>query len=278
MPKLDQRLLVRLTDAAARGEDVEPVEVKLRDGSRAHLRPIRADDKDRLRRGLAELSPRSRLLRFHAPVDHLSEEQLRYLTEIDYSDHCAWVAISPDEPASPGMGVARYVRLAAEPTVAEAAVTVLDRYQGRGLATIMLAVLSRIALAEGITVFRNYVLADNESMLDLFDQLGATRTPIDYGVFQVDMPLARDADELPDTEVGRMLRAVASDRAKSFLGLAFPPVWFRRREYVLDLRAGEERDEDRPERGPLRTFLDQFFEGQGEAENEDENGDGPGNT
>jgi hypothetical protein len=54
-----------------------------------------------------------------SPVTQLSEDQLRHLTEIDYRDHMAWVALDPTEPEVPGIGVARYMRLAAEPMVAE---------------------------------------------------------------------------------------------------------------------------------------------------------------
>ena len=44
----------------------------LRDGTRALIRPIRPDDKRRLVEGFRAMSPRSRYLRFHAPVDGLA--------------------------------------------------------------------------------------------------------------------------------------------------------------------------------------------------------------
>src|SRR5947207_6557708 len=48
------------------------------------------------------------------------------LTEIDYHDHMAWVALDPPGPGFLGVGVGRYARPAEEPAVAEAAVTVVD--------------------------------------------------------------------------------------------------------------------------------------------------------
>lgn len=180
----------------------------LRDGTRARIRPIRPDDKDRLREGLKQLSPRSRYLRFHAPVDRLTEAQLRYLTEVDYDDHVAWVALNPDEPDEPGMGVARYVRLTDHPTIAEAAVTVLDRYQGRGLGTVLLQILTGSAREHGITTLRNYVLAENTSMLEIFDVVGAHREPESGGVYRVDVALTdHTAEEAPTTR--EILRNVA---------------------------------------------------------------------
>lgn len=221
--------LIDIADAVAAGRRVEPLEVVLRDGGRALIRPIVPEDKDRLRRGLDELSPRSRLLRFHAPIDQLTDEQLAYLTEIDYRDHFAWVATDPEHPDEPGMGVARYVRLRSDPEVAEAAVTVTDRHQGRGLGTLLLAVLAATAVTRGIAWFRNYVLDDNEVMLDLFDRVGAVLAHEGLGVYRVDVPLPADLDAVGSSPIGQVLRAAAAVQGRhGVLGIAFPPVWLRR--------------------------------------------------
>src|SRR5947207_5929492 len=107
----------------------------LRDGSPVVVRPILPEDRDRLVEGFARLSDESRYRRFGTPVRRLTDEQLRYLTEIDYETHMAWIALDPATPGEPGLGVARYVRLPGEPEVAEAAVTVVDSHQGLGLGT-----------------------------------------------------------------------------------------------------------------------------------------------
>jgi GNAT superfamily N-acetyltransferase len=191
-------------------QEAEGREFVLRDGTRALVRPIRADDKERLVAGLAELSPESRYMRFHSAVSTLTERQLRHLTEIDYHDHMAYVAINLDAPDEPGMGVARYIRLAQDPTIAEAAVTVLDRYQGRGLGTLLLRELSAYAVEHGIRTFRNYVLASNSAMLDIFDELGGIRRFDGAGVYQVDVPLDEAPVEPPERSTPeRMLREAA---------------------------------------------------------------------
>lgn len=197
-------------------------DVVLRDGTPAHIRPIRPDDKERLQRGLQQLSPRSRYLRFHAPVTRLSDQQLRYLTEIDYADHMAWVAVDPQHPEDPGMGVARYVRLPDEPTVAEAAVTVADQHQGKGLGTLLLDRLTATARANGIRTFRNYVLAENRPMLEIFDHLGGVRISEGAGVHRVDvelLPAAEDVSKQPDAR--HVLRAAAR-RASPLFRWIFP--------------------------------------------------------
>src|SRR6266516_2026316 len=99
------------------------------EGTRILVRPILAEDKDRLREGLGRLSDESRYRRFLTSLEHLSDEQVRRLTEIDYVNHMAWVALDLARPTHPGIAVARYVRLAEDPTIAEPAVTVLDEYR-----------------------------------------------------------------------------------------------------------------------------------------------------
>jgi RimJ/RimL family protein N-acetyltransferase len=185
---------------------LEQYRTNLRDGTPVLVRPIRPDDKDLVRRGFDRLSPASRYQRFLAPVDELTEAELKYLTEIDYLDHFAWAALRADR-VDEGMGVARYIRLKDEPEIAEAAVTVVDEYQGRGLGTLLLALLGAAALAAGIRFFRAYVLAENVPMRDLLDSLGA-RTEFDSpGLVRFDVPL--DPQLLPDSPAGRVLKAVA---------------------------------------------------------------------
>jgi RimJ/RimL family protein N-acetyltransferase len=214
--------------ALSRRQDAHgEVTCRLRDGTVTLLRPIRADDKDRLLQGFAELSPESRYLRFHTAVDHLTAAQVRYLTEVDHHDHMAWVALCVEEPGQPGMGVARYVRIPAEPQVAEVAVTVVDRWQGRGLGTLLLGVLVHSAIANGVTVFRNYVLAENEAMLTVLERLGATTVLAEPGVYQADMALPAEGEDLPDTPAGRVFRQIAQRRATGLL-LTKPAEWLRR--------------------------------------------------
>ncbi len=149
-------------------------EVTLRDGTPILVRPILPQDKQRLRDGFARLSEASRCRRFMTPLEHLSDAQLRYFTKIDYVDHMAWVALDPDQPAQPGLGVARYIRLPDDPTTAEAAVAVVDERQGREIGTILLEVLAASARQHGIQRFRAWVLAENAPMVELLRDLGAT--------------------------------------------------------------------------------------------------------
>jgi RimJ/RimL family protein N-acetyltransferase len=196
---------------------------KLRDGTSVLLRQIRPEDARQLAAGLRELSPESRYLRFHQDLVELTAEQLTYLTDVDHVDHEAIVAIDLDRPGHPGIGVARFIRDPYERQVAEAAVTVADGYRGQGAATLLLGALSGRGRSEGIEVFRNYVLARNTAMLDVFEHLGATRELEADGLWRVDLPLPERASDLPDSAAGRAFLAAAKDRFR-LLSLV-RPVW-----------------------------------------------------
>jgi GNAT superfamily N-acetyltransferase len=53
-----------------------------------------------------------------------------------------------------GLGDAFYVRDVRRPDTAEVAVTVVDEWQGRGLGTLLLEVISARALDEGVSTSR----------------------------------------------------------------------------------------------------------------------------
>ena len=164
-------------------------ECRLRDGTPVVVRPIGPEDNERLQRGLRQLSGRSRYHRFLASVKELSAEQLRYLTEIDCVDHMAWIALDPALPAEPGVGVGRYIRLAQEPHVAEVALTVAERYQRRGPGALLLDLLSRCAVVEGIGTFRAHILQSNVAALRLVRHLGGTVTREDGNLLRLDVPV-----------------------------------------------------------------------------------------
>jgi len=179
--------------------------VTLRDGSRVRVRPIQPNDKEALVRGLERLSQESTYRRFLRPVTRLSERELEYLTEIDYTNHFAWVAANADDDTH-GYGVARYIRDAKDPEVAEAAVAVVDDQQGKGLGTILMRLLVATARENGIKIFKGWVLGDNRKVLGPLERIGARRTP-DEGVLKVEIDLGTVFD---GSSVQEALRTVAA--------------------------------------------------------------------
>jgi RimJ/RimL family protein N-acetyltransferase len=134
--------------------------VRLRNGSEVLVRPIAPADKPLLAAFLAGLSKESAYRRFLAPKPRLSDIELHRLTEVDFRDHVAFVAVRPDDPAAL-VGVARWIRSETDDDEAEFAFVVADGVQRQGLATALVARLAETARAQGIRRLTATALAQN---------------------------------------------------------------------------------------------------------------------
>ena len=143
------------------------------DGSEVTIRPIRADDAPIEADFVRHLSPESRYSRFMVTINELPATKLRYLTDVDYDKHMAFVATLPRDGKETEIGVARYI---VDPKGAscEFAIAVDDAWQGSGVAGILMATLMDTARARGLTSMEGIVLASNHKMLKFARQLGFT--------------------------------------------------------------------------------------------------------
>ena len=182
------------------------VEVELRDESWVGIRPIRPDDKEALLAGFERLSEESRYKRFLTPMETLTSSQLAYLTEVDHHDHEALIAF--DLSTRNAVGVGRYVR-EGDGDRAEAAVTVADDWQGKGLGTALTRVLGGRAVEEGISCFTALLLAENKEMVGLLTGFGHVEVTAREGeAIRVEVPLAPEV--VKDPALRSVLRAVAA--------------------------------------------------------------------
>ena len=144
--------------------------VRLKDGTRVAIRPIRPSDRHLLERSRERFSDESMRRRFLGPKPRLSTTELRYLTEVDGENHVAIVA-TPLDDLEAVIGVARWVRAAEDPRTAEAAIIVADDFQGRGLGKRMAHHLADTARDRGIHRFEASMLSDNRAALALMREL-----------------------------------------------------------------------------------------------------------
>jgi RimJ/RimL family protein N-acetyltransferase len=153
------------------------------------LRRITPEDKDALVAGLGRLSDRSVYQRFLSPKPRLSSSELAYLTEVDFVDHYALVAVLAQSP-DVVVGVGRWVRSADVPTDAEIAIVIADDLQGRGVGTELGRALANAARERGIERFTASMLPTNVAAHRLFakiaTQLQWTR---EHGVDEMVAPL-----------------------------------------------------------------------------------------
>jgi GNAT superfamily N-acetyltransferase len=180
-------------------------DVALDDGTKVRVRLVRPEDKDLMLEAWERLSPESRYRRFFAAKTALTDSELRYLTEVDQVDHVAIGATTRVRGKPQALGIARFIRLADRPQVADAAVTVVDDAQGKGLGRILLSRLIGAARERGIQVFSCDVLADNDGMRGLIRSLAPDAREHSHGpIVTVEMPLA-DAVDAPDVDARKGL-------------------------------------------------------------------------
>lgn len=210
------RLLAEPPEPPFDGSPSWRVARKLDDGTEITIRPISPNDRDELRRGFASMSPRSRYLRFLGIATELSDDMVEYLTCVDQKNHVALVATvtSPDLKNERGVGVARFIRVQGDPTAAEAAITVIDDWQQRGVGTALAAELGRAAREMGVRTIRAEVLGDNETMIAILEAAGAKR--VDRG--EDGETISYDIELEPEAFGERMRRVLRG--AAQTLGLA----------------------------------------------------------
>jgi RimJ/RimL family protein N-acetyltransferase len=136
------------------------------------IRRITPADKDALVAGLGRLSDRSVYLRFLSPKPRLSSSELRYLTEVDFIDHYALVAVLAAAP-DVVVGVGRWVRCAEHPGDAEIAIVIADDLQSRGVGTELGRALADAAVARGIERFTASMLPENTAAHRLFRKIAS---------------------------------------------------------------------------------------------------------
>ncbi len=184
------------------------VDVALRDGSTLRVRPVAADDAPAMRTFFEALSLESLGLRFFGvpSVDWVT----KWSVDVDYADRYALVATTGPEQAIVGHGA--YIRIDGER--AEVAFVVADRWQGQGIATIMLGQLAAAAQEHGISVFSAEVLPRNHRMIDVFRNSGF---PVELHVrgelIDVEFPTSLSEEALARFEQRERTAAVAALRS-----------------------------------------------------------------
>lgn len=175
-------------------------EVRLRDGRHALTWSVLPEDREAIREGYERLSERTRYHRFLTGVPHLTDRLLDHLVdEVDGVDHVALVLfVLDDDNEGVPAGIARVIRYPGRPEVADVAVTVLDEWQGHGVATALLAQLMR-ERPVGVTRLETTLAADNDASLAMLRRLGHL-TVTDAGSGRLDVRV--DLPDLPEEPDG----------------------------------------------------------------------------
>lgn len=186
----------------------------LKDGGTVRIRPIVPADATALQAFVKNMSTESSYFRFFRVKRQLEPEELEEFTQLDYSEQMAFVAIVDGELG----GVGRYSAKGCPDGVAEAAFTVADELQGKGIGTLLVYRISAYARAHDIKGFRAHLLADNHAMMRVFRNAGfAMRREVDQGVYTVEI----DTEE-SDAVLAAEGRAEQISIAASVMPLFYP--------------------------------------------------------
>jgi RimJ/RimL family protein N-acetyltransferase len=162
---------------------------RLRDGRRFKVRALRPDDRAGLLAAVGHSSAQSLYRRFFSPKRSFTENEVAYFVNVDFVEHVALVAVLEEGSRRVIMGGSRYILV--EPGKAEVAFVVVDRYQGQGVGTALMRHLGTIARDAGLKELTAEVLADNISMLKVFENSEfRLRTTREAGVVHVALGLS----------------------------------------------------------------------------------------
>jgi RimJ/RimL family protein N-acetyltransferase len=104
-----------------------------------------------------------------------SEKERNFFMKVDFTNHVALVAVAQEDDKPTIVGGGRYVVF--EPQRAEMAFVVVDAWQGRGIGSILLRHLIKIAGDAGLHELIAEVLPENRAMLKVFGKYGFKPVP-----------------------------------------------------------------------------------------------------
>jgi acyl-CoA hydrolase/RimJ/RimL family protein N-acetyltransferase len=163
--------------------------LKLRDGEQLLIRPIRADDEEKIKGMFYTFSEQTKYLRYHGTLKSLPHNKLQVFCNVDYDTEMALVVVRGRAGHEEILGVGRYMTNPGQRS-AEMAFVVSDNWQRKGIGTHLFKRLVDIGRQSGINQFNADVLPENSGMLKIFHRSGLnTETQTEEGVVRVTMML-----------------------------------------------------------------------------------------
>ncbi len=141
---------------------------------------------------LYSLSPSSIRTRYMTHTMTFPHKDVQQLTNIDYTQNLAIVGTVPGVTDEEIVAIAQYF-LDPKTQAAEVAFIVHDEWQKKGMGTLLLAYLTRIARQRGVRSFYAKVMPTNKAMLAVFYNSGfKVNTEFDGEVYSITYDLAGD--------------------------------------------------------------------------------------
>lgn len=146
----------------------------LKDHCQIEIRAIRRADEADMLAAVGKTSAQSLQRRFFVMKRHFSDNERAFFMDVDFRNHVAIVAIADDGDSNVIIGGGRYIVF--EPGRAEMAFVVIDAWQGRGVGSILMRHLIKMASNAGLRELTAEVLPENAAMIKVFGKFGFTST------------------------------------------------------------------------------------------------------
>src|SRR6266478_2878903 len=147
----------------------------LRDGGQIEIRALRREDEADMLAAVGKASAQSLQRRFFVMKRHFSDKERAFFMDVDFKNHVAIVALAEEAGRKIIAGGGRYIVF--EPGRAEMAFVVIDTWQGRGIGSILMRHLVKIANDAGLKELTAEVLPENAAMIKVFGKFGFSPVP-----------------------------------------------------------------------------------------------------
>ncbi len=155
-------------------------ELRLPSGVVLWMRPIVPADAEILAAEFAAADDDTLYSRFFTPSFDLTQDRLRYLTELDYKSHLALAVTTIGGVESTGVAIGRYA--ARSGTDVEGAIVVKPEFRRIGIAHILVEQLVAAAASAGYDTMSASYLADNAAAGRLLNSMGFDGGVLDDGI------------------------------------------------------------------------------------------------
>jgi GNAT superfamily N-acetyltransferase len=142
----------------------------LHDGTTVEIRAQKPEDREAILAEVQHASADTLYHRFFAVKRSFSEKEQHFFFDVDFVNHVVLIAVAKSNGQPRIVGGSRFV--VTEPGKAEVAFSVVDDYQHHGLGAVLMHHIAVIAREAGIKELVAEVLADNASMLAVFEHSG----------------------------------------------------------------------------------------------------------
>jgi len=161
---------------------------RFKNGLTVRFRAIKPSDEDEMRRLFYRFSDQAVYYRYFSPIKTMPHTKMQEYVNIDYRNVMSIVGVIEEGGMERIIAEARYARDTSS-IYADLAFIVDERYQGYGIASFMFDLLIRIGREQGIKGFVADVLADNKSMLKVFEKSPfPVKAVLTGGVYKLTIP------------------------------------------------------------------------------------------